>query len=43
MDKISTPGEKHVYKLFLSETLKETDNSEDIVIDEKIILKWILK
>jgi len=31
-----------MHKKFLSENLKGRDHSEDLGIDEKIILEWIL-
>jgi hypothetical protein len=31
-----------MHKTFLSENLKGRDHSEDLGIDEKIILEWIL-
>jgi hypothetical protein len=33
---------KNAYKIFLSKNLKGRDASEDLGVDRKIILEWIL-
>jgi hypothetical protein len=38
----STYGEKQVHSGFWWGNLRETDNSEDLDVDGKIIFKWIL-
>jgi hypothetical protein len=32
-----------VYKIFWSENLKERDHSEDLVVDGRILLEWIME
>jgi hypothetical protein len=35
-------GRLEIHKTFLSENLQTRDHSEDLVVDERIILEWIL-